>query len=292
MTEEEIRDFWNTHPCGAGQIGNKIGEDYESFFERYDEFRYMGEKHILSCLDQIDFKDKRVLEIGLGLGADSEQIVKRGGLWSGIDLTRESVDRVKTRLKLRKLPYDKIEVGTVCNLPFETAHFDIVFSHGVLHHVPEIIKAQEEIARVLKPDGLLIVMLYAKRSINYMFSITILRRLGLLILWVLKARGSGICNQHLKNVRGMGILSYLRMSTFIHKNTDGPLNPYSKVYWKKDVITDFPAFKIVKMHQEFMHAPPLPVRWLPTAVTRILGWALWVNMKKNNFYNDRVNRQS
>lgn len=282
MTEEEIRDFWNTHPCGASLVGDVIGEDYESFFKRYDEFRYLKEKHILSCLDQIDFKGKRVLEIGLGLGADSEQIVKRGGLWSGIDLTKESIARVKTRFRLRKLPYEKIDVGTVCDLPFETGHFDIVFSHGVLHHVPEIIKAQEEIARVLKPDGLLIVMLYAKRSINYMFSITILRRLGLLILWMLKVKGSGIYNQHLKNVREIGILSYLKMSTFIHKNTDGPLNPYSKVYWGKDVITDFPAFKIAKMHQEFMHAPPLPVRWLPAAITHILGWALWVYMEKDS----------
>jgi ubiquinone/menaquinone biosynthesis C-methylase UbiE len=34
--------------------------------------------------------------------------------------------------------------------------FDIVYSYGVLHHIPEVGRAQIEIARVLKPGGELI----------------------------------------------------------------------------------------------------------------------------------------
>jgi hypothetical protein len=80
----------------------------------------------------------------------------------------------------------------------------------------------------------------------------------------------------LTNAREIGRFDYLKMKNFIHRNTDGPLNPYAKVYDIKLVRRDFCNFKIISSHKEFMHAPPLPVRYLPFA--RILGWHLWVHM--------------
>jgi len=100
MNERDIEDFWNKYPCGEAQVGGlqQHRGDYEEFFSAYDRFRYRKEAHILRCLDAIDFKGKHVLEIGLGQGADSEQIIKRGAIWSGLDLTPESVGRVQARL--------------------------------------------------------------------------------------------------------------------------------------------------------------------------------------------------
>jgi ubiquinone/menaquinone biosynthesis C-methylase UbiE len=275
MNEKEISNFWGAHPCGEEVIGG-IKNDYEEFFNRYDAFRYTQEKHILRCLDAINFNGKRVLEIGLGLGADSEQIIRRGAIWSGVDLTPESIDRVTKRLSLRNLPHEHLQVGSVCELPFEENTFDIIFSHGVLHHVPHINKAQAELFRVLKPKGLLVVMLYARYSLNYLVSIYFLRRVALAMLYLLHIKAKGIIAQHLENARKIGLFQYLRMKNFIHCNTDGPLNPYSKVYDIKQVKEDFPKFKIMKIHKEFMHAPPLPVSWLPLA--HLLGWHFWVYM--------------
>jgi SAM-dependent methyltransferase len=67
-------------------------------------------------------------------------------------------------------------------MPFPDNSFDIVFSHGVLHHIPDILAAQKEIARVLKPGGQLIAMLYARRSLNYLVAISVVRRLGIAVL--------------------------------------------------------------------------------------------------------------
>lgn len=275
-TEQDVAAFWETHPCGNDQVGGLRG-DYEQFFKTYDAFRYQREGHILDCLDGIDFQDKRVLEIGLGQGADSEQIIRRGGIWSGIDLTREAVERTKTRLALRNLPHEQVVQGSALDMPLPDGHFDIVFSHGVLHHIPEIRKAQAEIRRVLKPDGELIVMLYARRSLNYLVSIAIARRLGLVALYPFGGKGGSIYDEHVRNARRMGLAKYLRMENFIHRNTDGPLNPYSKVYDPERVRQDFPDFEIVKTYQRFMYAPPMPVAWLP--FERWLGWHLWVHMK-------------
>jgi SAM-dependent methyltransferase len=276
MDEKSVQTFWDAHPCGEEMVGGVRG-DYEEFFRRYDDFRYSESRHLLKCLDEVGFEGKRVLEIGLGLGADSEQIIRRGGISSGVDLTPESASRVATRLKLRKLPHESLVVGSACSLPFPDASFDIVFSHGVLHHIPEIGQAQKEIGRVLKPDGRLVAMLYAKYSLNYLLSIFLLRRLALGAVYVTGARPAGKVGQHLENARSMGLLRYLRMENFTHRNTDGPLNPYAKVYSLREVRREFTRFDVVSAHKQFMHAPPLPVSWLPCG--RLLGWHLWVEMR-------------
>ena len=278
--QEEIQDFWQTHPCGAelvGDLSDKSKDDYQNFFDRYDNFRYQKEAHILKNLDLIDFQEKRVLEIGLGQGADAEQIIKRGGIYSGVDLTRESVERVKMRFSLRNLPFEAVKHGSALDLPFPNNSFDIVFSHGVLHHIPDIKTAQSEIRRVLKPDGELIVMLYAKNSLNYRLSIGLVRRLGLIGAYLAKPDSNGLVGQHLKNAKQKGLWNYLKMENFIHRNTDGASNPYSKVYDLRLVEQDFPDFQITRSYKRFMHAPPLPVTKLP--FEKSMGWHLWVHLK-------------
>jgi ubiquinone/menaquinone biosynthesis C-methylase UbiE len=279
MNESEIQDFWQKHPCGEDFAGGaeNYEADYETFFETYDKYRYAKESHILECLDNIDFQGKRTLEIGLGQGADSEQIIKRGADWFGLDLTHESTKRVRLRMNLRNLKYGGITNASAVEMPFADQSFEIVFSHGVLHHIPEIRTAQREIHRILKPGGELIVMLYAKNSLNYKLSIAIVRRLGLLGMSLIKPNANGMIGQHLANAKEKGLRNYLKMKNFIHRNTDGPLNPYSKVYDLKEVGRDFSDFEIVRSYQRFMHAPPLPVAKLP--FENIFGWHLWVHLK-------------
>jgi SAM-dependent methyltransferase len=277
VAEEGIQNFWNTHPCGEHQVEALKG-DYENFFSRYDEFRYGHEGNILRRLDDIDWQGRWVLEIGLGQGSEAEQIIRRGAIWSGVDLTPESVARVSMRLRLRDLPYERLECASALRLPFPDNSFDIVFSHGVLHHIPDVTTAQREIARVLRPNGELIAMLYARWSLNYLFSIAVVRRLVIAVLYLVGARPGGIVGDHLANAREVGLWRYLAMSHFIHRNTDGPQNPYSKVYDLATVRRDFPDFWIERSHRDFMHAPPLPVAALKP-LAGILGWHLWVYMR-------------
>lgn len=273
--EERVAEFWETNPCGEQQVGG-LQSNYLEFFDRYDEFRYTKEAHILACLNGIDWDGKEVLEIGLGQGADAEQIVLRGGRWSGLDLTEEAVARTETRLTLRGLEFDAIEWGSVLNAPFEPNSFDIIFSHGVLHHVPDVVQAQRELHRMIRPDGELIIMLYAKWSLNYLVSISLLRRIGLAAMVKLGVTGHGIYADHIAQAKQIGLRRYLRMENFIHHNTDGPHNPYSKVYDRATVERDFPDFEIKRIYKRFLDAPPLPVTNWPGG--SVLGWHLWVHL--------------
>lgn len=280
MNEEQVKAFWQSNPCGDMQVGglNSFNKEYQQFFEAYDAFRYGEYPELLRLLDAMNFSGKTILEIGPGEGADSEQIILRGGKWSGVDLTEESVERVRARLKLHDLPYGELKQGTVLKLPFPDKSFDKVYSCGVLHHVPEIQQAQKEINRVLKPNGELIVMLYAKVSLNYLFSIFVLRRLVMAVLYLtgVKGKPGSKIAQHLENARKDGLFNYLRMKHFIHRNTDGPLNPYTKVYTFREVKHDFPDFVVMKAYKSFMHAPPLPIHGMP--FRHVFGWHLWVHL--------------
>ncbi|HEX6357322.1 class I SAM-dependent methyltransferase [Actinophytocola sp.] len=282
MNETEVQSFWNAHPCGdhiVGGLRQEFADDYERFFTAYDKWRYEQEGHIPACLDRFDWQGKKVLEIGLGQGAESEQLIRRGARWSGLDLTAESVARVSARLALRDLPYDDLKQGSALEIPYPTGSFDFVFSHGVLHHIPDILTAQKEIHRVLKPGGTLVAMLYARKSLNFQVSIRFVRRAVLAAAYPLRRMVpfKGILRQHLDNAEEMGLRSYLDVETFTHRNTDGPLNPFARVYSPAEVERDFPNFELAESFQRYMHAPPLPVHGLPYGDR--FGWHLWVTLR-------------
>jgi SAM-dependent methyltransferase len=286
MDEQTVQGFWQHHACGDAQVGGlheRFHDDYEKFFTDYDRFRYKNERHLLACLDALNVAGKQVLEIGLGEGSDSERLIRQGARWSGVDLTAESVARVQTRLALRELPFKEVRQGSVLDLPFADDTFDVVFSHGVLHHVPDIKLAQSEINRVLRPDGELVIMMYARWSLNYLVSISLVRRAVLLGAFplaqvgILKSDPSrGTLAGHLDNAKEMGLFRYLRLDEFVHHNTDGPANPYALVYDRRRVEEDFPSFRITRMYKRFMHAPPFPVHRLPGET--LMGWHLWIHL--------------
>jgi SAM-dependent methyltransferase len=290
MNEQAIKEFWQGHPCGDAQVGglrDRFHGDYDKFFTDYDQFRYQNERHIPACIKGLNVARKKVLEIGLGEGAESERLIREGAHWSGVDLTAEAVERVRTRLTLRELPYDELRQGSVLDLPFADDSFDMVFSHGVLHHVPAIKQAQSEIHRVLRPGGVLVIMMYARWSLNYLVSIGVIRRAALLAAYPLARSGilsddpsRGTLAAHLANARNRGLARYLRLDEFVHRNTDGPANPYALVYDRRRIERDFPSFRVTRIYKRHMHAPPLPVHRLPGET--VMGWHLWAHLEPVN----------
>ena len=290
MKNKYIKDFWENNPVGENLIIKEL--DWNKHFQKYDDYRYKTESHILFELDKIDFKEKKVLEIGIGQASDSEQIIKRGGKWNGLDLTEASIERAKMRFKIKKLKFEEIKLGSCTKIPWPDNYFDLIYSHGVLHHVPEIKLAQEEISRVLKSEGKLIIMLYNKISLNYYLSISVIRRLGLLFIFLLNhlklytPSENTVFHKHLMNLKKKGIKNYFNMKNFINYNTDGPNNPYSKVYTKSIIANDFSKFYITSTNCHFLNERHFPgIKILPIKIRNFLsskfGWHLWANLKNN-----------
>jgi ubiquinone/menaquinone biosynthesis C-methylase UbiE len=287
----DIAEFWEKHPCGEDYVG---GSEWKEFFQRYDDYKYRTEPHILEELKRIDFRGKRVLEVGLGHGAEAQRIIEAGAIYNGIDLTNESVQRVKMRCGLFGLPYESIQVMNAEQMTFPDASFDIVFSHGVIHHSPRIHTIVNEIHRVLREGGTAVVMVYHKNSLNYHFSIKVIRRLGIFLLtlpgvslFVAQVMGEPRerLEIHLKNLKSTG-LEYLRMRTFIHKATDGPENVFSSVFSRAEGKELFSAFREVKTSCHLLNERHFPVvRSLLSGRTKRglaerFGWHLWITGTK------------
>ena len=93
---------------------------------------------------------------------------------------------------------------------------------------------------MLEPGGTLIAMLYARQSLNYQFSIRVVRRALLAMAYPLRnsrllRAAPPILPEHLENAEASGLRRYLRLDAFTHRSTDGPLNPYARVYSLREV---------------------------------------------------------
>ena len=89
MDEQTVQRFWQQHACGDAQVGGlheRFRGDYEKFFTDYDRFRYQNERHLPACIEALNVAGKKVLEIGLGEGSDSERLIRQGARWSGSTL--------------------------------------------------------------------------------------------------------------------------------------------------------------------------------------------------------------
>jgi len=158
--KRKVHDFWNEASCGEDLL--LASTDREGYRSQSRE-RYRLEPFIPPFADFDAARGSRVLEIGVGLGADHQRFAESGAVLSGIDLTERAVVHTKRRLHLFGLS-SELAVGDAENLSFPDATFDIVYSWGVLHHSPDTPRAVSEVHRVLKPGGKALIMVYHKWS--------------------------------------------------------------------------------------------------------------------------------
>ena len=289
--KERVRAFWQAHPCGTKFSDAAMGTP--EFFARVEAHRYTKEWHIPDAADFAGARGLRVLEIGCGLGTDGAQFAKAGADYIGVDLTDAAMDLARKRLEIEGLP-GEFRVADAENLDFADESFDLVYSHGVLHHTPDTARAVCEIHRVLKPGGRAIVMLYHRGSYNYRVGIRILRRAG---AGLLKSE-SGIRVVHrltgesLDSLREhAGLLTGRNdgdasSDEFLSQSTDGAGNPLARVYSRREARELFKDFRAVELRAYFLNKRFIPVignllpRPFESALASRWGWHLWIYAKK------------
>jgi ubiquinone/menaquinone biosynthesis C-methylase UbiE len=158
--KDEVHAFWNEASCGEALYLN--GQDREGFASQLKR-RYELEPYILDFAQFEEFRGRKVLEIGVGLGADHQKFSEAGAELYGIDLTERAVAHTRNRLACFGLE-SRLEVGDAENLAFDDESLDLVYSWGVLHHSPDTHRTISEVWRVLKHGGTCKIMIYHKWS--------------------------------------------------------------------------------------------------------------------------------
>ena len=101
----------------------------------------------------------RVLDAGCGCGFDTfiaALMAGPSGKAVGIDLTTEMLEVARSAAKLFNQGNVEFKEGSLEKLPFDDGSFDLAISNGVLNLVPDKQSAFAELARVLRPEGVLV----------------------------------------------------------------------------------------------------------------------------------------
>jgi ubiquinone/menaquinone biosynthesis C-methylase UbiE len=157
--KEEVREFWNADPCGSRYLGDRAD------FEAHARARYQLEPYIHEFAGFTQSGGQRVLEVGVGMGADYLEWLKAGAQATGVDLSSTSLEQAKRRCEMAGYAPD-LRVSDAEHLPFPDNTFDIVYSYGVMHHSPDTPQCIREAWRVLKPRGSFRIMIYHHPSLT------------------------------------------------------------------------------------------------------------------------------
>ena len=289
--KERVRAFWQAHPCGTKFADAETGS--REFFEAVEEHRYRTEWHIPEAAGFDKAKGLRVLEIGCGLGTDGARFARAGAVYTGVDLTEAAVGLARRRFELEGLA-GEFRVADAERLEFADESFDLVYSHGVLHHTPDAAAAVREVRRVLKPGGRAVVMLYHRDSYNYRVNIGVLRRFGARLLrteggvrLAHKLTGEPVesLREHAARLKE-DAAQYLSASEFLSRNTDGAGNPLTRVYSRREARALFKDFARVEFAVHFLNKRWLPVvgpllsRKTEARLAARWGWHLWIYATK------------
>lgn len=111
----------------------------------------------------------QVLELGYGPGYAIEKIVSKldKGKVYGIDFSKLMLKHASRRNR-KHIQTGKVELftGSVGNMPFQNSQFDIVFGVNIVYFWSNPVKEINEIFRVLKPEGRLVLYHTDKESLR------------------------------------------------------------------------------------------------------------------------------
>lgn len=121
---------------------------------------FVGRRRILLDVLEQNLPPKgglEVLDAGCGGGATMESL-RRYGRVRGMEISEEAVEYNRERGR-------EVVPGSIEGMPFPDESFDLALALDVIEHVPNDLQALEELFRVLRPGGFLLVTVPALRML-------------------------------------------------------------------------------------------------------------------------------
>lgn len=104
----------------------------------------------LQFLSQVTPPDANILDVGCGTGKGQDAFGRFGTVY-GVDFSQDALEFCHQR------GLERIARANAEALPLQNEKFDVVVTLDTIEHVPDDYKAISEIARVLKPGGILLI---------------------------------------------------------------------------------------------------------------------------------------
>ena len=134
----------------------RIMQRYDLTAEMYDE-RYSEEqmRKYKKALENVSVEGKAVLDVGCGSGLFFKEVATQADIVASIDISRKLLLKAKEQAK----SLDNVFVlqADADHLPFRDGFFGAVFAFTVLQNMPKPPKTLNELKRVVKGDGRVLV---------------------------------------------------------------------------------------------------------------------------------------
>jgi ubiquinone/menaquinone biosynthesis C-methylase UbiE len=129
--------------------------DYDREYSEQTPAGYALRVRRRKVLELFDRPGSHVLDVGCGPGVMAEEILARGCRFWGVDPSEKMISIARGRFGGH--PNARLVQGDAGRLPFTDSFFDAVLCMGVIDSVPDGHQAVQEMVRVLKPGGTLIL---------------------------------------------------------------------------------------------------------------------------------------
>lgn len=132
---------------------NRIKNAYDEWAEIYDTNHNKTRDLNYRCIrqQQLDLKNKKVLEIGCGTGLNTIYLAGQAKKVIGIDISEEMLARARVRLEERNAEFIKADITKPWQL--DDAAFDFIVGNLVLEHIENLTHVFSVAFRVLKDEG-------------------------------------------------------------------------------------------------------------------------------------------
>ncbi|MDQ3061309.1 MAG: class I SAM-dependent methyltransferase [Acidobacteriota bacterium] len=134
---QSVRDYWNRRPCNIRHSTAEIGT--KEYFDQVEARKYLVEPHIPAFADFANWKGKKVLEIGCGIGTDTINFARAGAEVTAVDLSSKSLKLAAKRAEVfgfsDRINFYEANAEKLSEY-IPAQKYDLVYSFGVIHHSP------------------------------------------------------------------------------------------------------------------------------------------------------------
>ncbi|MGM0411389.1 MAG: class I SAM-dependent methyltransferase [Bacillota bacterium] len=141
----------------------KAASEYDSWYET-KMGSFIDEVETKAAFDLFQPKSgEKVLDIGCGTGNFSIKLAKKGCEVTGIDISFPMLEQANKKAEKLNLDID-FKKGNALELDFNDNTFDSIFSMTAIEFIKELEKAFNEMKRVVKPGGKILLGTIRKNS--------------------------------------------------------------------------------------------------------------------------------
>jgi 2-polyprenyl-3-methyl-5-hydroxy-6-metoxy-1,4-benzoquinol methylase len=140
---------------------NEVTENHQRYQERlavYRQHGYYMDKERSYIIEKSHPISGNILEVGTGKGYFTMALARAGFHFFSFDISADEQQYALLNLKYHGLEqHVSFGVANVESLPCEDGYFDVIFAINMVHHLPSVRKACDELLRVLSPTGKMIL---------------------------------------------------------------------------------------------------------------------------------------